>query len=90
MGETANYEEMMANMAAMQAEAEREAKERERNRIAEEVAAMLEKPQNEWQPGCPFKLKDIVHVAGRGDGKVGLSCSRSGPRCRSSVRSVDR
>eukprot|EP00966_Prymnesium_polylepis_P063828 1480409-Prymnesium_polylepis.1 len=32
--------------------------------------AFAEGPQNEFQVGCPFALKEIVHVKSRGDGRV--------------------
>ena len=60
MGEAQEYMEMMAEQeqeALSRAQAEACAKA---NTDAIELERLLQLPPNQWQPGCPFKLKDVV------------------------------
>ena len=61
MGEAHEYMEMMVDME----EAARLAADLEdmetANAKAAEIDRLMKLPANEWQPGCPFKLKDIVY-----------------------------
>ena len=73
MGEAHDYEQMEAMMAGEQSQLEQDA----RARIEQEAVTLennyADGPQNYWQPGCPFVLKDIVHYkngAEKLEGKV--------------------
>ena len=71
MGEAAQYEEMQADLEAETAErlaAARAAIEKETTELEQ---AYANGPQNYWQPGNPFNLKDIVYdLSQKVEGKV--------------------
>eukprot|EP00966_Prymnesium_polylepis_P265644 6136821-Prymnesium_polylepis.1 len=69
MGEASDYEQMMADLQSEERCKKAQAAEAMQARTREVEQAFAEGPQNEWEAGCEFALKDIVHVKYKGDGK---------------------
>ena len=61
MGEAADYENMAAEMHDATEDARAIAKMNEMQAVKLREAEFANLPANWWQPGCPFRLKDIVY-----------------------------
>ena len=63
MGEIHDYEMMMADIAKAEEDARIMRELNEMQAFLAKEAEYAQHPANWWQPGCPFKIKDIVYVA---------------------------